>query len=368
MIIIDYLREYVSNFVAVFAELAPWLLIGYILAGFIAFLLSPEQVKRHLSGTGFKPILKAVLFGVPLPLCSCGIIPVAASVKDEGASRGATGAFFIATPQTGIDSILVTWSMLGVGMAICRPVFAFLTGITGGYLIDRFCPEKEVEAKKEETPKHSCCCCCHSHKQVEPVKEKKTFIGAIKAIFSYGFGKMLNSTTPSLLVGILLAALIEMIVPEDFGVSFINNNMVLEFLIMVLIAIPLYVCSSASVPVAMALLMKGFSPGAVLIFLVVGPATNTVSIAAMRSLVGSKATIISIAVIAFWGFVAGIVVNWCGISIPQVEIFEHVHTLECCGVIWYLKVFATILMAILMVRSLLAKYLLKFFSVKKNIL
>jgi uncharacterized membrane protein YraQ (UPF0718 family) len=358
MIIINYLREYFFTFVAIFSELAPWLLIGYILAGFIAFLLTPEQVKRHLSGTGIKPILKAVLFGVPLPLCSCGIIPVAASVKEEGASRGASGAFFIATPQTGIDSILVTWSMLGVWMAICRPIFAVLTGITGGYLIDRLCPEVVEVPKTIE--KHSCCCCCHSHKQTETVKEKKSFINAIKKIFSYGLGKMIKSTTPSLLVGILLAALIEMIVPKDFGASYINNNMALEFFIMVLIAIPLYVCSSASVPVAMALLLKGFSPGAVLIFLVVGPATNTVSIAAMRSLIGNKATIISMAVIAFWGFVAGVVVNLCGIEIPQVEIFEHVHSSECCGGTGYLKIFATIIMALLMLYAVFAKVVRKF--------
>ena len=358
MIIINYLREYFFAFVAIFSELAPWLLIGYILSGFIGFLLPPEQVKRHLSGTGLKPILKAVLFGVPLPLCSCGIIPVAASVKDEGASRGATGAFFIATPQTGIDSILVTWSMLGVWMAICRPVFAILTGVTGGYLIDRFCPETvEVPQNKE---KHSCCCCCHSHKSTETPKEKQGFITAIKNIFSYGLGKMIKSTTPSLLVGILLAALIEMIVPKDFGASYINNNMTLEFLIMVLIAIPLYVCSSASVPVAMALLLKGFSPGAVLIFLVVGPATNTVSIAAMRSLVGSKATIISVIVIAFWGVVAGVLVNLCGIKIPQVEIFEHIHSSECCGVSWYLKIVATIIMALLMLYAVWVKLMQKF--------
>ena len=363
MKILEYLKEYVLNFFAVFFELAPWLLIGYVLAGFIAFLLTPEQVKRHLSGKGMKPILKAVLFGVPLPLCSCGIIPVAASIREEGASRGASGAFLVATPQTGIDSILVTWSMLGWGLAIFRPIFAFLTGLTGGFLIEKFCSDPNEEAEKVEAQKeekeHHCCCCCHSKaaEKQEVVKEKRTLFGAVKFVLSYGFGKMLNSTSPSLFVGILLAALIEMVVPADFGASYINNNMALEFLIVTVIAIPLYVCSSASVPVAMALFLKGFSPGAVLIFLVAGPATNTVTIAAMKSMLGSKATIMTTAVIAFWAVVAGCFVNYLGIEIPRTEIFNHSHESDCCSLTWCLKVGATVIMAFFMGKAIILKKL-----------
>ena len=127
--------EYCINFWNVFSAMAPWLLLGYFLAGVIAFLLPPEQIKRHLNGKGMKPILKAVLLGIPLPLCSCGVIPVAASLREEGAGKGATGAFFISTPQTGIDNILVTWSMVGWHLALLRPVLALLSGLTGGWLI-----------------------------------------------------------------------------------------------------------------------------------------------------------------------------------------------------------------------------------------
>lgn len=357
----EYLKVYLDNFVAVFSELAPWLLIGYILAGVIALLLPQELVKKHLSGKGFLPILKAVLLGVPLPLCSCGIIPVAASIKDEGASRGATGAFFIATPQTGIDSIVVTWSMLGWVMAIFRPIFAFLTGMTSGLIIDKFCGGelKKVEEAEKATEEKHCCCCCHSHKQTETVTTKKSFASSINFIFNYGFGKMLKSTSPSLLVGILLAALIQTVVPADFGASYLNDNMALEFVIVILIAIPLYVCSSASVPVALTLFLKGFSPGAVLIFLVAGPATNTVSIAAMRSMLGNKATILSMIVIAFWAIVAGVLINLLGVEIPNSQIFNHVHESGCCGGNHYVKIAASIIMGLLMLNSLRLKYFSK---------
>ena len=148
--------EYCVNFWNVFSAMAPWLLLGYFLAGVIAFLLPPEQIKRHLSGKGLKPILKAVLLGIPLPLCSCGVIPVAASLRDEGAGKGATGAFFISTPQTGIDNILVTWSMVGWHLALLRPVLALLSGLTGGWLIDRAVPETAPAPRKQEK---KCCCC-----------------------------------------------------------------------------------------------------------------------------------------------------------------------------------------------------------------
>lgn len=364
MVIYEVCIEYIWNFLTLFAELAPWLLIGYFLAGVIAFFISPEHIKRHFSGKGILPILKAVLIGVPLPLCSCGIIPVAASIKEEGASRGATGAFFVATPQTGIDSILVTWSMLGWGLAILRPIFAFLTGISSGWIIDKFCAEQiaekaETKAESQAEEKHHCCCCCHSQNKAELVTEKRTFKAAIKFIFAYGFGKMLKSTSSSLLIGILVAALIQMIVPSDFGAEYLNGNMALEFIIVTIIAIPMYVCSSASVPVAFALFLKGFSPGAVLIFLVAGPATNTVSIAAMKSMLGNKATIFTMLVIAFWAIVAGVLVNLLGIEIPRTEIFSHSHGSGCCSGMHELRIAASVVMAILMSRALFFKFLKK---------
>ena len=309
------LGEYLQNFWAVFSAMAPWLLLGYFLAGVIAYLLPPEQVKRHLSGKGFKPILKAVLLGVPLPLCSCGVIPVAASLREEGAGKGATGAFFISTPQTGIDNILVTWSMVGWHLALLRPVLALLSGLTGGWFISRSCPAEDVLPEKEEK---WCCCCCG----------KTTAKRSWKIIFTHGFGKMLRSTSPSLLLGIAIAALIQQFLPGDFGMKYIAGNMFLEFAVVILLALPLYVCSNASVPIAAALLLKGFSPGAALVFLIAGPASSSVSIAAMKSTLGTKATVIALAVIAFWAVLAGVAVNCLHLPFVLPETLKS----ACCSV------------------------------------
>ena len=294
----NIILEYLQNFWNVFSAMAPWLLLGYFLAGVIAYLLPPEQIKRHLSGKGFKPILKAVLLGVPLPLCSCGVIPVAASLREEGAGKGATGAFFISTPQTGIDNILVTWSMVGWHLALLRPVLAFISGLTGGWFIERAAKEDAPPPEKRAGKK--CCCCCVG----KPAVQRNW-----RVIFTHGFGKMLRSTSPSLLLGLVIAALIQQFLPEDFGAKYIAGNMFLEFAAVILLALPLYVCSNASVPIAAALLLKGFSPGAALVFLIAGPASSSVSIAAMKSTLGTKATVISLAVVAFWAIAAGVVVN-----------------------------------------------------------
>ena len=317
--------------------MAPWLLLGYFLAGVIAFLLPPEQIKQHLSGKGLKPILKAVLLGVPLPLCSCGVIPVAASLREEGAGKGATGAFFISTPQTGIDNILVTWSMVGWHLALLRSFLALLSGLTGGWLIDKTVPEADAVPKKKEK---KCCCCCGG----------KAPVRSWKIIFTHGFGKMLRSTSPSLLLGIAIAALIQQFLPGDFGAKYITGNMALEFAAVILLALPLYVCSNASVPIAAALLLKGFSPGAALVFLIAGPASSSVSIAAMKSTLGTKATVIALGVIAFWAVAAGAAVNIFQLPFTLPETLNNV----CCSVD-YRKLFSGIIFALLMINALIAR-------------
>lgn len=346
----NYVLEYIRNFWHVFMMMAPWLLLGYLLAGIIALLMPQDWVKRNLSGKGFAPILKAVLLGIPLPLCSCGVIPVAASLRKEGADRGATGAFYISTPQTGVDNIIVTWSMMGGVLAALRPVLAFLSGITGGVLIKLFCKESAPE-KVEEKP--HCCCCCHANASQKPAEsEKKT--NPLVFILKYGFDKLMRSTAPSLIVGILIAALIQQILPADFGKEYLGDKVYLQFIAVIAIAVPLYVCSNASVPIAATLLAKGFSPGAALLFLIVGPAISSVSITSMRSVLGGKAVLFAIFSISFWTLLAGIVVNCFDIS------FSFPENL-CChaektGI--YPQLFAAML-ALLIARALILRYLWK---------
>ena len=342
-----WIIDYIKNFWAVFSAMSPWLLTGYLLAGVISVILAPGQVKKHLSGKGFLPVLKAVLLGVPLPLCSCGVIPVAASLRDEGADKGATGAFFIATPQTGIDSIIVTWSMMGWQLAVLRPIAAFLSGLAGGLLIKKFCKADPAPVSTPE-PEKKTCCCCKTHRNAST--EKRGFLQIIHAIFSYGFTRMMKSTAPSLLTGMIIAALIQQLIPEDFGIRYFHGNPVLEFAAVTALAIPLYVCSSASVPIAAALILKGFSPGAALVFLIAGPAIHSVSITAMKSLLGTAAAVCSIISVGFFALAAGITVNLLDISFTLPEFFEKssfaVIRANVCG----------ILLALVVIRAMILRH------------
>ena len=349
MVILNYIWQYIASFWQVFAAMAPWLLFGYFLAGCIAFLLTPEQIKKHLNGKGFMPVLKAVLFGVPMPLCSCGVIPVAASLREEGAGKGATSAFFISTPQTGIDSFILTWSMLGLPLALVRLLAAYITGFAGGCIVNSICSDDNSPKAPEKEKK--CCCCCHSNTTVQ---QKKNWKDAPKFILRYGFIKMLKSMSPSLMLGMLIAALIQMLMPENFGADFIGDKIWLQFIIVIVLALPLYVCSSASVPIAVALVLKGFSPGAALVFLIAGPGISSVSVTSMKAMLGTKATVISVAVIGVIAVASGIIVNLFNIPFNTPEIYT---SNSCC--MFYIKNICGIVLGLLVINALYNKWFKK---------
>lgn len=334
----DYLHHYWN----IFSAMAPWLLFGYLAAGIIAFFLKPEQIKKHFGGNGITTVLKAVLIGIPLPVCSCGIIPIATALRKEGASKGATGALFIATPQIGADSAIVTASMLGWSAAVIRAITAALSGITGGILINSISSETAGTVPREKSP----CCCCHSKIQKNPPSEKPWFF-----ILSYGFLRMMKSTAPSLLLGMAVAAMIQLIIPENFGSEYLCGSTLLEFSIVLIFSIPLYICSSASVPVALTLMMKGFSPGAALLFLIAGPTIHSVSITSMRQIIGTRATIAAVVSIAFWAVAAGSIVNFFNIPVDTAA-----SVLSSAGHSGLLKTVSGIILALLIFRALAARF------------
>ena len=343
-VFMNWLIDYLCHFWNIFSAMAPWLLFGYFAAGVIAFFLKPEQVKKHLGGNGISAVLKAVLVGIPLPVCSCGVIPIATALRNEGAGKGATGAFFISTPQIGVDSAIVTASMLGWVAAVIRAVTAFVSGFTGGVLISKLCPAQAPAAVEK---KKSCCCCCHAN----AAKEEKSAVPAWRFILSYGFLRMMKSTTPSLLAGMVIAALIQQLVPENFGAEYLCGNLFLEFAVVLIFSIPLYICSSASVPVALTLMLKGFSPGAALLFLIAGPTIHSVSITSMRQIIGTKAMLVAVATIAFWAVLAGEMVNLFDIPIKAATSF-----LDPTGHNATLKLVCGIILACLVCRALIARY------------
>lgn len=360
------LKDYIHSFWFVFTTMAPWLLFGFFVSGLVGLFFTSEQIKRHLSGAGFKPILKAVLLGIPLPLCSCGTIPVAATLRKEGASKGATGAFLIATPQTGVDSMVVTFSMLGWVFGLIRPFLALITGLLGGSLIQK-ATKNETETVTADDPLEpvTASCCCSSHQEMEPPaksccsgnaggapmsqkKERRGFIASIRYIFSFGLGQMLGSVKGSLLLGIAIAALAQQFLPENLGADYIKGNYFYEFGAIALLSIPIYVCSTASVPIAATLMLKGISPGAALVFLVLGPAVNGATITTMFKILGGKAGTIYLAVIASCSIVLGTLLNLSGMKLMPTQFFMHsMHETH------WLSLLSAILLAALMLRAFL---------------
>lgn len=301
-----YLTEFFKALWMVSCMMAPWLLFGFFAAGVLSVFFSPAYIYKHMGKPGIKSIFKAALFGVPLPVCSCGVIPITVSLKKQGAGRGAAGSFLISTPQTGLDSFFATYAMLGWAFAIFRPIVAFITGIIGGLLMENF--GKPKDEKEEESGENS------EDDDQPRVRGWKT----IPAILHYGFIKLLGNIASALLLGLVLAALIHLFVPSDFGAKYLQSDW-LAMPAMLLFGIPLYVCSTASIPIAASLIVKGISPGAALVFLITGPATNIATITIMSKVLGRKAVVIYILTVAVAAIAAGYIFNLLNVNIPVMD-------------------------------------------------
>ncbi len=265
---------------------APYLLFGLLASGILHEFLSLNKFKSFLKGQGFGPVLKASLVGIPLPLCSCSVIPAAATLKKDGASNGATSAFLISTPESGVDSMLITYALLDLPMTFIRPLAAFITAISAG--ISQNIWNKETENKTEAAAVKSCC----AHKSA-PVK--KNIADHIKGAFSYAFKDSSDDLAFWLFIGLALGALVNIWVPEDL---FYQSNTLWGRVILLLIGIPFYICASSSTPIAASMMMKGMSPGCALIFLLAGPATNFTNMAVLQAQIGKKGVLINILIIA----------------------------------------------------------------------
>jgi uncharacterized membrane protein YraQ (UPF0718 family)/copper chaperone CopZ len=283
------------DFWHILSEMAPYLLFGFLAAGLLSAFISAETVEKHLGGRGVWPIVKATVFGIPLPLCSCGVIPVAASLRQHGASRGATTAFLLSTPQTGVDSIMVTFSLLGPVFAIFRPLAAFFTGLLGGSLTSLF----DTSAKTESIGA-SCQgeCCLPGSRGTR-----------IQRGLRYGFLTLPRDIGKAMLVGLLIAGMISAFVPADY-LSGVLGGGIIAMLVMMLLGIPVYVCATASVPVAAALIAKGVSPGAVLVFLMTGPATNAAAISTIWKIMGRRTALIYLLTVAISALAAGFFLDY----------------------------------------------------------
>ena len=303
--------------------MSPYLLLGFLLAGLMHAFVPGKFYTKYLSRKSFRSVLNAALLGIPLPLCSCGVIPTAMSLRKEGASKGAVVSFLIATPQTGVDSIIATFSLMGLPFAIVRPIAALFTAIFGGVIVDKAEPEKKCCCHSEEkkTEEHSCCChtkkeesehVCHCHSEEKKAEDgchsHKSFFTKIKEALTYAYVDMMEDIGKWLVIGLVVAAAITVLVPTEYFAVFQGNTLA-SMLLVLCIAMPMYLCATGSIPIAVALMMKGLTPGAALVMLMAGPACNFASMLLIRRSLGLRTMLVYILSIVLGAVAFGYIID-----------------------------------------------------------
>jgi uncharacterized membrane protein YraQ (UPF0718 family)/copper chaperone CopZ len=297
----DLLLTFVAACWSVFAAMAPYLMLGFLVAGLLSVMISPRWIERHLGGDGLGQVFKASLFGVPLPLCSCGVIPVAASLRRHVASRGATTAFLLSTPQTGVDSIAVTYGLLGPFLAVVRPVAALVTGVFGGGLVQALNHEETHEPTAPTAAEGPS---CTSGDCAQPSRDRPKIVEALE----YGLVVLPRDIGKALIYGIVISGLIAAFVKPQALESYLGGGL-LPMLAAIAVGIPLYVCATASTPIALAMIHAGLSPGAALVFLISGPATNTAALTTLWKVLGRRAAILYLLTVAIASLTTGLIVD-----------------------------------------------------------
>ncbi|WP_041273152.1 SO_0444 family Cu/Zn efflux transporter [Desulforapulum autotrophicum] len=331
----------------ILVESSGFILLGFVMAGLLKAFVPGDLVARHLGNGDAASVLKAAAFGVPVPLCSCGVLPAAAGLRKQGASKGATSAFLIATPETGVDSIAVTWALLDPVMTVLRPLAAFFTATTTGILVNRLDREglpselkpMSFDKKFEESVEHSLnskedssqkgmapflmdspsCgkgCGCTTIETTKPLGVWQRLANGIR----FAFGDLFADIGPWFLGGIILAGLITALLSPEIIQRYLGDG-IFSMVAMLVVAVPLYVCATASTPIVAALALKGLSPGAALVFLLAGPATNAASLTVVTRILGKKATGIYLGAIIVCslgiGMMANTIYDWIGIDITS---------------------------------------------------
>lgn len=395
---IDFTIELLTGMWQVIGRMAPFLLFGFLMAGILSQFISPAWVARQLGKNRFASVVKAAMLGVPIPICSCGVIPLAATLRRQGASKGATTSFLIATPTTGVDSVSVNYALLGPVFAITTPLSALIGGLLGGALVDATRPRSErnddtaaappaaraegsccaseaapaassccaSETPKPETPKPaapaSCCVseapkaeapasCCASNAapaaaaccaDTSPPAQGTTFSSRITGALAYGFVTMPRDLAKPVLIGLIAAALVGVLVPDDFFANVLGSGVGAMLLVMAA-AFPLYACSTGSIPLVAMLIAKGMAPGVGLVFLLVAPVANAATVTTMWKTLGARCVAVYVATIGTVAIIAGHVVNAVAEVAP---ITSHLHHHDE-AIAWYGHLAGVILFGII---------------------
>ncbi len=362
---------YFSELLTILNEMSPYLMLGFLISGLLHVYVPKSLYHKFLHRKGFRSVVGAAALGVPLPLCSCGVIPTAMSLKKEGASDGATVAFLVGTPQTGVDSILATYSLLGLPFAIIRPVASLLVAVFSGVIVDRFgaeAPKKIDYSKLTFAPQNltspaaaassastSCSCGCgHAESTSKP---QNKLVAALK----YGYVNIMSDFGKWLIIGLFIAAAITAFIPDSLF-SLFKEYYFLNLLMILLISAPMYICATGSIPIALSLMLKGVSPGAAFVLLMAGPATNVAALVILRREIGVRKTAIYLGSIILGAIICAMVIDFV---LPQ-EWFsgllplnggghEHHDHSQCShGPIWW-QTLCSSLFILLFINSLIQK-------------
>ena len=319
-------------------DISPYLILGFFISGVLSIFLTVDTIKKYLGGDSYLSIFTATIFGIPLPLCSCGVIPVSAYLRKHGASKGATASFLISTPQTGVDSIFITYALLGPILAIYRPIVALFSGILGGVLIKNF--DENLNNSSDINCSDDCC---------NDLDGKSQIIKVLK----YGFVRLPVDIVSPLIVGLVISSVAAMLIPSNYFELY--GSGIVGMIIMLILGLPTYICATASVPIAFMLYMKGFSMGAVLVFLMSGPATNATTISVCWKILGKKSTVIYLSTIIFSSILAGLLLDSMIFNIvlpePSTSLASH-----------WIGVNAEILCAIIIIITMLNALKLKYIN------
>lgn len=322
-------------------EMSPYLLLGFLLAGVMHAFVPATLYRRYLGGRSFRSVFNAAMLGIPLPLCSCGVIPTAMSLRREGASRGATVSFLIATPQTGVDSIIATYSLMGLPFALVRPLAALVTALLGGCLVNL--------TDKEAAPAFS-----SSAAGEVADSSSGSLWQKVERALHYAFVEMMQDIGRWLLLGLVIAGLITVFVPDSFFALFADNSL-LSMLLVLTFAVPMYLCATGSIPIAMALMLKGLSPGTALVLLMAGPAVNAASMLVISKVMGRRTLFFYLLSIVSGAVGFGLVVDWL---LPREWFTAHLEVIQqCCHTApAYFNVGCSLLLVALLVNAFVRRY------------
>lgn len=299
-------------------EMSPYLLLGFLLAGIMHAFIPDGWFNKYLSGNTMSSVINAAIFGIPLPLCSCGVIPTAMSLRREGASKGAVVSFLIATPQTGVDSIFATYSLMGLPFAIVRPIAALFTAVMGGAFVALGEKDGIQSASRHDVQDEA--------SKAWSEQKHLSFGERCMEALHFGFVEMMEDIGKWLVVGLVVAGLITALVPDEFFAVF-KDNTALSMLLVLCISVPMYICATGSIPIAVALMMKGLTPGAALVMLMAGPACNVASILVINKVLGKKTLVLYLTAIITGSILFGVAIDQL---LPREWFTDHLMSTHAC--------------------------------------